>query len=382
MGDHVFICYAREDQDFVLKLATNLKARGAPVWLDQWDIPPGADWDRTIDEALDGCARFLIVLSPAVDSLEVRGELHAALKKNKPIVPVLYRPCNVPRQLLPIQYVDFTAHGPDDETALRQVTRALGVVEEKGPAGKGKAAPTRPPFEPEMVLIPAGQFLMGSDPQKDELADDNEQPQHPLYLPDYYLARTPLTNAQYAAFVQATDHRQPDLWEGGKPPDGKEDHPVVEVSWDDAVAYCNWLAEVTGRPYRLPSEAEWEKGARGGDGRIYPWGDEWDAQRCNNVEGGPGDTTPVGAYPEGASPYGLLDMAGNVWEWTRSIYRGYPYDPVDGREDLQAGGPRVLRGGSFYADQGDARCACRRRYFPDVFFFFSVGFRVVVAPGS
>jgi formylglycine-generating enzyme required for sulfatase activity len=237
------------------------------------------------------------------------------------------------------------------------------------------------PFEPEMILIPAGEFLMGSDPSVDKDAMDLEQPQHTLYLPDYYMARTPVTNAQYAAFVEATGDERPRHWEGGKPPGGKEDHPVVNVSWNDAVAYCNWLAEVTGKPYRLPSEAEWEKGARGSDGRIYPWGNQWDAERCNSKEGGEGDTTPVGAYPEGASPYGLLDMAGNVWEWTRSVYKDYPYDPADGREDLEASGDRVLRGGAFDRDARRVRCAARLREFPHPRFWGN-GFRVVlVAPG-
>jgi formylglycine-generating enzyme required for sulfatase activity len=221
------------------------------------------------------------------------------------------------------------------------------------------------PFEPEMILIPAGEFLMGSDPHKDRYAEDNEQPQQTLYLPGYYLAKAPVTNAQYAAFVQATGHQQPKHWEGGKPPRAKEDHPVVYVSWYDAVAYCNWLAEVTGKPYRLPSEAEWEKGARGSDGRVYPWGNRWGKKRCNSEEGSKGDTTPVGAYPEGASPCGLLDMAGNVWEWTRSITKEYPYDPEDGREDLEAAGSRVLRGGAFLNCEWFVRCAYRLRDFPD-----------------
>ena len=380
MGDHIFICYARQDQDFVLKLAANLKERGARVWLDQWDISPSADWDLTIDNALYDCAQFLIVLSPAaVASDEVRGELRTALDEKKPIVPVLYQKCRIPRRLKLIQHVDFTARGPDDGAALGQVLRALGVSEPSRPTPKVRrreeAAPTRQPFEPEMVLIPAGEFLMGSDPSVDKNARGNEQPQHTLYLPDYYLAKTPVTNAQYAAFVEATTyHRQPGGWEHGKPPSGKEDHPVVWVSWHYAVAYCNWLAEVTGRPYRLPSEAEWEKGARGTDGRIYPWGNQWDAKRCNTREGGKGDTTPVGAYPQGASPYGLLDMAGNVWEWTRSIHKSYPYDPDDGREDLEAEGDRVLRGGAFRNRRWYVRCACRIRYYRGWYF----GFRVCV----
>jgi formylglycine-generating enzyme required for sulfatase activity len=242
----------------------------------------------------------------------------------------------------------------------------------------------RLPFEPEMILIPAGEFLMGSDPSVDKDARDNEQPQHTLYLPDYYMARTPVTNTQYAAFVQATGHRQPKFWKGGKPPRGKEDHPAVYVSWYDAMAYCRWLAEVTGKPYCLPSEAEWEKGARGSDGRIYPWGNQWDAERCNSKEGGKGDTTPVGAYPEGASPYGLLDMAGNVWEWTRNLWSTsfkYPYDPADGREDLEAPSVilRVLRSGAFDDNKRLVRCAYRRGNILDNF-PWRHGFRVVMSP--
>jgi formylglycine-generating enzyme required for sulfatase activity len=130
------------------------------------------------------------------------------------------------------------------------------------------------------------------------------------------------------------------------------------------------------------------EGARGADGRIYPWGNEWDPKRCNSLEGGPKETTPVRAYPQGASPYGLLDMAGNVWEWTRSLWGKksespdfkYPYKLDDGWENLKAGNDvrRVLRGGSWYSAQRDARCASRGRYFP-VSFDNNVGFRVVVS---
>jgi formylglycine-generating enzyme required for sulfatase activity len=219
-------------------------------------------------------------------------------------------------------------------------------------------------FEPEMVLVSGGKFLLGSARGRDQNARMVEQPQETHHLPDYYLGLTAVTNTQYLAFVQATERNPPRDWRKGRPPRGKEHHPVVNVSWYDAVAYCRWLAGVTGKPYRLPTEAEWEKGARGPDGRIYPWGDRWDPARCNTKESGIEDTTPAGAYPQGASPYGLLDMAGNVWEWTSSLYRDYPYRADDGRESPDSAESRVLRGSSWLNLYDSTRCAYRRSYTP------------------
>ncbi len=155
-------------------------------------------------------------------------------------------------------------------------------------------------------------------------------------------------------------------------------------------AYCAWLAKVTGKNYRLPNEPEWEKAARGTDGRIYPWGNEWHPEWCNiGGETKTDDTLPVGTFPQGASPYGVLGMIGNTWEWTRSLWGPnmrqptftYPYDPSDGREDPEAATDvrRVLRGVSFLNEQRTARCAARYRYSPGNF-FPSVGFRVAVSP--
>jgi len=159
MGNHVFICHAREDKDFVLKLAANLKGRGVPVWLDQWDIPAAADWDQNIDDAIYDCAKFLIVLSPtAVASPEVRGELRTALDEHKPILPVVYQKCRIPRQLRTIQYVDFTSPGPQNEAVLEQVIRAL-AESKKAPSKEAEASEeaTHPPVErepEERKLIP------------------------------------------------------------------------------------------------------------------------------------------------------------------------------------------------------------------------------------
>ncbi|HEX9926761.1 MAG TPA: SUMF1/EgtB/PvdO family nonheme iron enzyme, partial [Anaerolineae bacterium] len=257
-----------------------------------------------------------------------------------------------------------------------------------------QVAPTeaaRAPLEPQLVRVPAGSFLMGSTEEQmkqaiakglDEDLAKAEQPQHAVELPDYFIGKYPVTHAEYQVFVRETGHQPPRHWDGETYPDEKGDHPVVNVSWSDAVAYCQWLSEKTGKLYRLPTEAEWEKAARGADGRLYPWGHAWDPARLNSGEGGAGDTTPVGQYsPEGDSFYGAADMAGNVWEWTLSLFKSYPYDSGDGREELEEHGLRVLRGGSFNNNLNYARCAARFGNLPD-FWFFYFGFRVVVSPIS
>ncbi|MCI0696852.1 formylglycine-generating enzyme family protein [candidate division KSB1 bacterium] len=242
----------------------------------------------------------------------------------------------------------------------------------------GAAHWTLPYGEPEWVEIPAGEFWMGS-----EKGYSNEKPAHKLHLNAFLISRVPITNAQYHLFVQATAHRAPEHWQDGRPPKGKESHSVVNVSWDDAIAYCQWLSQVTEKTIALPSEAEWEKAARGDkEAREYPWGETFDATRCNCSELGLGDTTPVGIFPNGASPYGVLEMSGNVWEWTRCLWgKNYPYDPNDGREQLDASRDvlRVLRGGAFYVNVRFVRCAARYRDDP----FNRVrnlGFRVVLRP--
>ena len=216
----------------------------------------------------------------------------------------------------------------------------------------------------EMVFqeVPRGTFLMGSDPVKDPDAEDSERPQRQVYLDAYWIGKYPVTNAEYAAFVAATGHRVPEHWLYGQPPKGKEVHPVVYVSWEDATAFCVWASQIGGRAVRLLTEAEWEKAAGGTDGRLYPWGDEKpDRNRCNfnlNEKG----TTTVGHYSaQGDSPYGCADMAGNVWErcsdWCAAeTYRNGSDRNPTGPED---GILRVMRGGSWYYNWFFLRVACR-----------------------
>ena len=177
MSDHVFICYAREDEAFVLQLGRNLKARGVPVWLDQLDISPGSDWDRSIDEAIYDCAKFIIVLSSqSVESTEVRGELRTALDEKKPIIPVIRSTCRVPRQLRTIQHVDFTSRGPDDEAALRQLLRTLvasTVIEVAQQVG----APDKPAREAERSRAEAETKLKADDENQRRIDEERNRAQ-------------------------------------------------------------------------------------------------------------------------------------------------------------------------------------------------------------
>jgi formylglycine-generating enzyme required for sulfatase activity len=266
----------------------------------------------------------------------------------------------------------------------------------------------------ESVFVPGGPFLIGSK-EGEEGAYDDEYPQHTVEVADFSIGKYPVTVKQYARFIetggygerrywteagwqwrQESEREKPGYW--NDPQWHIPNHPVVGVTWYEALAYCRWLGEVEGRECRLPTEAEWEKAARGGlpspaggrgdggegEARIYPWGnEEITSEWANYSETGIGRTSPVGAFPAGASPYGALDMVGNVWEWCSSAgytEAPYPYRADDGREDLERDVVRALRGGSWGDDQRDCRCAYRVDNHPDVF-SDGVGFRVVF-PGS
>jgi formylglycine-generating enzyme required for sulfatase activity len=212
----------------------------------------------------------------------------------------------------------------------------------------------------ELVDVPGGSCVIGRDPVEpgcEALAD--ELPGSVVELAAFEISATPVTNASYAVFVRETGHRQPLHWPDGEPPAGTGEHPVTWVDADDAAAFCGWLG------VRLPTEAEWEKAARGDDARSYPWGGEAPGAAHavfarGSMETGP---SPVGSSPAGASPYGLLDMAGNVWEWVSSAYASYPYDAGDGREQAPAA-ERTLRGGSYASPAVHLRCAARSRSYP------------------
>jgi formylglycine-generating enzyme required for sulfatase activity/calcineurin-like phosphoesterase family protein/energy-coupling factor transporter ATP-binding protein EcfA2 len=324
--------------------------------------------------------------------------------------------------LMEIGLEDIGSHGRYDTVVARVRGRLIDLMTlfDKEPgrrleAGNVLAGIGDPRFSPEcwylpdedalgFVSIPAGEFIMGSDPAADSDARNEEQKQSTIGLPDYHVAKYPVTVDQYKAFLADSRHETDSGWHRFNK---IGNHPVVTVSWYDAMRYCQWLTDVlraskrTPRPVaelferkgwvvRLPGEAEWEKAARGVDGRIYPWTGGIDADRANYRITQIGGTSPVGMFPRGESPYGLLDMSGNTWEWTHSLWGEdrekpdypYPYRPDDGRENESADRSvaRVLRGGAFFDLQWDVRCACRD-WFDPLSGDGGLGFRVCVAPG-
>jgi formylglycine-generating enzyme required for sulfatase activity len=228
-------------------------------------------------------------------------------------------------------------------------------------------------------FVPAGAFRMGSSEQPDE------RPVHRVRVAAFWMARAPVTVQQWRGFIEAGGYTQERYWAGTRERDvrrkpvpaewkvqpGKEDHPVRNLTWHEAMAYAAWQAETSGLPVALPTEAEWEKAAgwepEAEQARRYPWGNAADPARCNTQESNQVGPTPVGGHsPAGDSPCGARDMAGNVFEWTRSEHRPYPYRPDDGRESTPDDGPRVLRGGAFDLSIEDARCARRHQLDPGV----------------
>ena len=232
-----------------------------------------------------------------------------------------------------------------------------------------------PGVDMAFMRVPAGEFLMGGP--KGE-GDNDERPQHEVYLVEYWIGRIPVTNLQYCAFVKATGHQPPSHWEGNIIPTGKEQHPVVLVNWQDAQMFCAWAGQVSGKKIRLPTEAEWEKAARGTDGRKYPWGDERpNRQLCNYWKLFSAGTTPVGKFsPQGDSPYGCVDMAGNVWEWVADWFdkKYYSQSQSSNPTGPALGQYRVMRGGSWNLDAGLVRASYRNWVVPG-YYRNNVGFR-------
>ena len=416
----VFLCHSSNDKPAVRELYQKLRAEPwIQPWLDEEELYPGQDWNMEIEKAVEAADAIIVCLTKNSISKEgyVQRELRIVLDfaDYKPegtiyILPVRLEECEPPRRLRAWQYADYfegqrerglqrllvslkrradtlnlnttenehQIEGSFDKAAAHKLGEEIAEwFENVAQESINKPTPNELHSNKlilsngmEFMRVPAEKFIMG---EKDEI--------HEVEIPyDYWMARYPATNEMYDAYAKAQGINHPvDGWEK------KKNHPVVNVSYIASMEYCQWLNDLLtdklplGWILRLPTEAEWEKAARGTKGSEFPWGNTYDKNNCNTWGGGKKDTTPVDLYsPQGDSPYGCADMAGNVLEWTHSLKRDYPYKFNDGRENENTPGIRVLRGGAYVYDSMSARCASR--------FFYSgydlkfVGFRVCLSP--
>lgn len=437
----VFCCYAREDQELLQKLKNHLmplKREGLiTLWADT-NITAGAEWEKEIRLHLNTSHIILLLISSdfmASDycySIEMTRAIERHKSGEAQVIPIILRSTDwqgapfaklqaLPHNARPI--ISSEWNYPDEGFAdvargIRHVVKAI-LAEEKRYSDAKKAEQIRTAEEvvtakvplidkplaispthfpqtlcdlgfvgqiisgveviiPTLCDVPAGPFWIGSDYER-------ESPLHEISLATFQIAKFPVTVAEYACAVRTGAVKEPSSVRRYDSSDAvnwkmqlrRLDHPVVCVSWHDAVAYAVWLATITGQQWRLPTEAEWEKAARGTDGRIYPWGDEWDSTRTNTGSKNRA-TTPVGKYGgHDASPYGVQEMAGNVEVWCSTLYQAYPYNPNDGREAMDSSdADRIVRGGNFGGWDWWARTAYRLEL-PPSYESAEIGLRLV-----
>jgi formylglycine-generating enzyme required for sulfatase activity len=416
----LFYSYSHKDEELRLKLQDHLAALKWSGMIAEWndrDIEAGKEWEREIDHHLSSADIILLLVSasfiasPYCWSVEVRKALERHERGEARVIPVILRPCRwqrtpfakfqaTPKDARPVtdwpdEHAAFDDVVSKIEAVVDELRRSVGTAadamaggDEPKAGSEGGGSLIKPPqvltdfsvfrdvdapWCPEMVALPAGTFLMGS-PQSEKERDHNEGPQHRVTIGTRFaIGRYPVTFAEYDQFCDVMKREKPEDngWGRGR-------HPVIDVSWHDAQAYVAWLAKETGKHYRLPSEAEWEYGARAGTTKRYAFGNEI-TERDANFGGNVGKTTEVGAYP--ANPWGLYDMHGNVLEWVEDIWHdSYQSAPADGlawtvSEGKNSSRYRVGRGGSWNLNPRNPRSAVRVRGDPESRRPF-LGFRV------
>jgi serine/threonine-protein kinase len=386
---HLCLLCGPEHQEAAQRLHRQLGERGLQLWPELLGANPG--WQERVEEILAGVRVVALVLGPG-GSLpwQQRGLpefLKLAAKDGLLLVPVLLpgsrRPSTVPEPLASVEWVDL---GADERRGLVEVQqRVLDKVAEVQRLVTPAAAEAGQAFVDgttgiRLLPIPGGRFQMGSDRY------DIERPIHWVRLSDFWLAETPVTNQQYGKFLEGTGHAEPTYWRDRR--FSQPEQPVLGVSWEDAMAFCEWLAKESGQPVTLPSEAQWEYAARGTDGREYPWGGEEpdETRACFDQDWKTGRPAAVGSFPQGRGPFGTLDQAGNVWEWCLDVWDEKAYQKRSREEPLdpvvrEGGSFRPLRGGSWLYHAEDLRSAFRS-WLRAARRLNYLGFRVAVAPAS
>lgn len=389
----IFISYRRADSKYVVdRIRERLVAAFGPeaVFRDIESIPLGTDFRSVLNKETTGCSIMLVVIGPQWAGITdsqgnkrllnpndfTRIEVETGLQgKDILVIPVLVMNAvmpaaqDLPESLCELLYRNAISvrNDPDFDNDMQRLILGISRSQE----GAAIQIPLEH-FEPETIHIPQGAFWMGSD--AGEGIPRYETPLHQITLASYRIGKYPVTNKQYEEFIRQKGKLVSSGmgWNGQRVPDGNENYPVAGVTFYEALAYCQWLKEVTGRNYFLPTEAQWEKACRADSKNVYPWGNEFSADRCN---AGRGQLAPVDAFPA-QSEYGCFDLVGNVRQWTCSLWGEKRLNPdlkyvypwkEDGRNDLNAGRQirRVIRGSSASDDPKLLRCSVRRGHAPD-----------------
>ncbi|MCI0549489.1 MAG: SUMF1/EgtB/PvdO family nonheme iron enzyme, partial [Anaerolineae bacterium] len=392
----IFISYRRADSTYLIgrirdRLMTAFGEQS--VFRDLDDIPAGVDFRTVLEKETNGCNIMLVVIGPQwagiadtkgnkrlfdpgdYTRIEVETGLKRLTENRATVFPVLVMNAPMPSaQDLPESLSQLTFQNAisirndpdfnnDIEKLIRDIRYSRGYAEEDISIEH---------FEPKTIYVAEGPFWMGSP--AGEGIPDYETPQHEVSLPAYRIGKYPVTNAEYEVFIHDTGRLvKPSMgWDGQRVPDGHEKHPVAGVTWYEALAYCQWLTEKTGRRYMLPNEAQWEKACRGGNNTIFPWGEEFDPKRSNH---GCSTLAAVDAYPA-QNEFGGFDFVGNVRQWTCTLWGEkrltpdpkytYPWQD-DRRNDLNANRQirRVVRGSSMKDDRSLLRCSARSGQAPE-----------------
>lgn len=386
----IFISYRRADSKYVVdRIRDRLIATYGDdaVFRDIESIPPGQNFSKVLDDAIAACNVMLVVIGPQWTKIAdaqgnkrlfdpadlTRLEVETGLaRKEILVIPVLvmYAPMpgvgDIPESIADLLFRNAVSvrNDPDFNSDMLRLIQGIDRF-------VGTAQIPIKHFEPETIYIPAGSFWMGGIPGTK--VPNHETPAHEVVLSEYRFGKHPVTNEQYEEFVRQTQRLvAPEMrWDGQKVPEGVGKLPVVGVTWYDAMAYCEWLSKVSSRKYSLPNEAQWEKACRAGNQCIFPWGDEFDAERCNH---GRSSLSPVDAYPP-QNEFGCFDLVGNVLQWTCTRWgkKLVPPDPQysypwkeDGRNSID-GNPeirRVMRGSSMTQEIESHRCSHRSGQLP------------------
>ena len=393
----VFISYSHDDTETMLRVRNYLKSSGMQIWTDEGIEPGTQNWQIAIEQAIRKTDAVVVLLSPASsNSVWVREELGFAQNLGKKVYPLLIKGDEtdaIPFGYSKAQWIDIRKNELV-EAGLEKLLAALpkqSSFEENSQKGsetlkglKSRQFSKRSAiliivallviisvitavffpnlFQPDngdMVFIEAGTFYMGNDD-----GEPNQGPARNVYLDSFWIDTFEVTNSQYQLFVDETNHTPPDHWENGQHAPDLADHPVIGVSWYDAKQFCEWNGAK-----RLPTEAEWEKAARGNDKRAWPWGNPWSDGNANTSEAKIDFTVPVGTFPDDKSFYGVMDMAGNAQEWVNDWYQEdyYSWAVSQNPHGPMSGTTRVVRGSSYWFGKELAKTYYRSGIYPPEF---------------